>query len=113
MSTRAMDDYDAPMGSECLQKAAEKRTLIYSPSEIEKHNEDNKRYTLEEVLRLIGERLSRNYPFDDYRIYLRDLELLGRTVDIDATLEALTDAGWAVGVERHANPPYLQFNGSL
>lgn len=92
---------------------SDKKNLIYSPSEIQQLNDDNRKYTLEQVLRLIGERLSKNYPFDDYRIYFNDIKFFGHDMDVDAVLEALTEAGWAVGVERHANPPYLQFNGSL
>lgn len=111
MSKRAMDR-DMPYdNSEMI--AIEKRTLIYSPTEIERTNEDNKRYTLEENLRTIGQSLARNYPFDDYRIYIKDIEMLGRPIDIDATLEALVEAGWAVGIVQNANPPYFQFSGSL
>ncbi len=90
---------------------ADKRTLIYSPIDIERNREASKRYELEDILRLIGERLNRNYPCEDYRIYTKDLEAYGNTVHVDSVLEALTEAGWSVGF--NSNPPYFQFNGSL
>lgn len=110
MSKNAMD-CDAPGPYSGSEMIADKRTLIYSPIDIERNREASKRYELEDVLRLIGERLTRNYPCDDYRIYTKDLEAYGNTVHVDAVLEALTEAGWAVGF--HSDPSYFQFNGSL